>query len=167
MSDFTSILDMTVDNIKPPANVPTGQWLLRGVSYSTRDITYEDKNTGDPTKATVLNFRFEPLEPGAGVDKAQVDTNEHEGKSIYYTIFIPYKSNGEPNYGRAKGLKEFMDVLGLDQGGQTFREVLESFKGKTVAAQVKIELKTDKRDGREYMDNVLKDLEPATNFVSA
>lgn len=166
MSDFTSILDMTVENIQPPANVPVGRWLLRGMSYNNRDITYEDKKTGEPIKATVLSFKFEPLEPGAGVDLAQVEKSEHEGKFIYHTVFIPYKSNGQPDYRRARGLQEFMEVVGLDQTGQTFREVLDTFKGKTVSAEVAVVTKTDKRDNRQYLDNELKDLQPATNFVA-
>jgi hypothetical protein len=155
---FADILGTEIDNIAPPKLVPLGTWLLRGVSATSKNITYKDKSTGDDREAKLFNFRFEPAQAGPDVNAEDVNAAEYEGKPIYHSIFVRLQSDGQPNKRSAEGLKEFLQTLSL-----TDTDPLDSFEGKFIMAQV-VTAEKKNRDGNVYLDNALKDFEPASNF---
>ena len=89
-SNYVSIADRALNDVKPPALVPSGSWLLRCLAAKIEKGTDRDDNIVEKFK-----FVHEPMEPTSSVDPdeaAAIDPetgrSPYDGKRVYTTLTL-------------------------------------------------------------------------------
>lgn len=142
--DFESALDVSLDTVKMPENVPTGTWTLRGFVFTIKPVKDKEGKRQD-----LITLGYDPYSAGPDVDPTDVEKGDYKGKRLWVNKYI--------DSGNIAGFKEFLAQHGISLEGRTARQALEaSFKGSLVRAVVGLGTRK-RKDGTTFLDNVLSD----------
>lgn len=154
MSDYESILTKSFDEATPPANVPTGRWLLRGAAVKvTPEATWHNRDKEEVT-GDIIALGYDPVEPGEDVDATEVASGEYKGKRIFTRFYL--ESGNKNDFYR---FKQHLALHGIDLTGRTPADALKDFRGTQVFAVVGLR-SFDNQQGETRVDNNL------TNFAA-
>lgn len=151
--DFSDILDHSLDEVQPPALVPQGPWLLRGIAMKATAKEFKDKETGEIVRYTQMAFGYEPFEPQAGVDPDEIAAGDYEGATVWVRRNIR-------NARDEAQVKEFVEKHGISTEGRTWRQIMSAFRGCLIHGNVTREVSTNKKTNETTPFNGVNDFRP-------
>lgn len=133
MANFTEILNMPADEIKPPVTLPMG-------SYHTVVMGPPEQGQSSKKKTDFLKFVHKIIAPLDDVDPDAIAEFEQDGEKIVgqeidNTFYITDKSKNM--------LKEFIQNCGIDLTGRSMAEGLEDIPNAEVIIFIKHEASED------------------------
>ena len=150
MSDEINFADLaelntSSDESKPPANFPPGKYasVVRGTPR-TREVKWNDKETGEPKSVNVLSFYFVPTEDLEGVNQDELESRNIEfGKrGIKHDYWLDSDSLWR--------LNKLYEACGLDTEGRSHVELIEEVVGSELGIIVTEEPAKKDSDGTLY-----------------
>ncbi len=130
--NYTSILDRNRDEIQPAGLIPSGVWLLRGLSAKAQKKV--DEKTDE--EYDIVTLIHEPVEPTGSVDpdeagavNEKTSRSTFDGKRVFTKFFVH-------NDADADRMLRVVEQHGVETEGRSVAAIFEAFKGARVYGEV-------------------------------
>lgn len=125
MANFSELLDKPLDDVKRPPSLPAG-------TYGAIIKQFEPTESGEK-KTPGIKFHFHNLSPGADIDPSDLVDSEGApinlaAKQLSTTFWLTPDSEYR--------LKEFIESLGVDTKGKTYKSILPDTINQSVVLDV-------------------------------
>jgi hypothetical protein len=137
MADFADLLSSKVEDAKRPPSLPVGNYILAIKGYEAVE--------SDKKKTPGIEVTYGVVAPAEGVDPRLLEGIDLSQRELYDSFWLTDAAKYR--------LREFLEKIGCNIHGRSFREVLPEINGMKVKAYV-TQVPSDKPGDDRIFNNI-------------